>query len=164
MKRILVFLVLFSTFYNANAQLYKTAYGLKVGWIAGVSAKHFLSEKSAVEGNLDIQHKGFILTSTYQYNFDVKKIETFKWFLGAGVHFGLWDESVTWATIKQPVYIGGITFIAGIEYRFENLPLSLSLDLTPRLNFFGNNMFWAYGGFTIRYTIDFPVEEDEINN
>jgi hypothetical protein len=160
MKKILILIILFISFSSLKAQLYKNSYGLKLGWIAGVSAKHFFDEKKAIEGNIDIQKKGFILTGTFQYNFDVKKIETFKWFLGGGGHFGLWDKSVTWINLKEPVYIGGITFIAGIEYRLPGLPLSFSLDLDPRYNLFGEKIFWAYGGLTIRYVIDYPSEDD----
>ncbi len=162
MKRILLVLIVIFAIYNADAQIYKTAYGLKVGWIVGANAKHFISQKSAIEGDLDIQKKGFILTGTYQYHFDVKKIETFKWFIGGGAHFGLWDKSVTWVSLKEPTYIGGITAMIGIEYAFPTIPLSLALDLDPRYNLFGKKTFWAYGGISIRYTIPI-VDEDEVD-
>ncbi len=65
MKKIILTLTL-SVFISAfaSAQDYKNALGLRLGTSIGVTAKHFMGEKSAVEGLLTTRWQGLEITGS----------------------------------------------------------------------------------------------------
>lgn len=163
-KTFLLLLVVFLSF-NANAQYYNDAIGLKLTWGIGITGKHFLSENSdhAVEGSLDIQRDGFILNSFYEYHIEAFKTDGLRWYFGAGPYVGIWGDSNPWKTIMtKHQFVAGGAAIMGIEYTLEYFPINLSMDLQPRYNFGGHKLFWAYGSIAIKYTFK-PKEEEEMN-
>lgn len=79
-------------------------------------------------------------------------------FFGGGMHGGFWDHGAWYresdgAYLTRPEPIFGIDGIAGVEYRFRQIPLGLSADVKPAVNFVTNPQFFAHNmfGFTARY-------------
>jgi len=59
-----MFVLLIALFFGlkSNAQDYNTGIGLRGGWGTGLTIKHFLNGKAAVEGILDSRWHGFSVT------------------------------------------------------------------------------------------------------
>ena len=150
-------------FYNANAQYYKTAIGLKLGWGIGIDAKHFIGENSdhAIEECIDIQKDGFIVNGYYEYHLEAFKADGLRWYFGGGPYVGVWGDNQWNKTIQNPLIVSGVVAIMGIEYTLEFAPINISLDLQPRYNIVGTNQMWATGGITLRYTFKEKEEEEE---
>ncbi|HBZ20540.1 MAG TPA: hypothetical protein DEO60_05385, partial [Bacteroidales bacterium] len=63
MKKIVLTLTLVIFIYAfASAQDYKTGVGLRLGFSNGLTIKHFVSQRSALEGLLSTRWRGFELT------------------------------------------------------------------------------------------------------
>lgn len=55
-----------SLFFIGNAQDYNTGIGLRGGFTNGLTVKHFISEKAALEGILASRWSGFEITGLYE--------------------------------------------------------------------------------------------------
>ncbi len=155
MKKLLIvitLLVALGTSSSIFAQ-YKTAVGARLGFFNGLTAKHFLNDRNAVEGILSFRWDGFVITGLYVWQKPFPDVSNLEWFIGGGAHIGFWGEGrYNWGT-NQAYTIVGADFIIGLEYTFADIPLSLSLDYKPAFNFVGFNNWWYDGGaLSIRYT------------
>jgi hypothetical protein len=159
MKKTLCSVLLISGFCFAttvSAQDYKTALGVRLSSSSAmvnnsISLKHFLNEKTAVEalfsfgdplalGALVEMHKP-LGTSGIQ------------WFYGGGGYIAFVKTyNATKAKDETDVNFGAQGVI-GMDYKFANIPLNLSLDWKPELNIVGDiNFEPAAIGFTARFT------------
>ena len=149
MKKTLLTLVLaVSILAIANGQDYKTGIGLRGGPYMGLTVKHFLNEKHAVEGLLQTRYSGFDVTALYEFHnakaFDVDRLN---WYYGFGGHLGSYNNAA-----YSLGAVVGIDGILGIEYNFSEAPLNIGLDWKPMFNLIGNTNFWGDGGaLSIRY-------------
>ena len=122
---------------QALSQDYHTALGARLGYAWGISAKHFFTTNTAVEGMLTARWNGFNVTGLAEFHIPVFDTEGFYLLYGGGAHIGIWDSGAD--------YIGdngsgnklflGIDGIIGLEYAFEDIPLSVGLDWKPGVNF-----------------------------
>lgn len=118
-----------SSFLNkATAQDYKVGVGLRFSSADptlsnSVSIKYFLDESNALEGLVSFGSR-FGIGALYERHLQIGGIPAFKWFYGAGGYIGF--ES-------GKTYIGP-TGIIGMDYKFENAPINLSLDWKPELD------------------------------
>ena len=113
---------------SANAQEYRTALGIRLGPNSaaispGFTIKHFLNETSALEGIVGISN-GIGLCALYEWHRPIAAVDHLQWFVGAGGY----------AAFKSSNSFIGAAGIVGLDYRFENIPLNLSLDWKPELN------------------------------
>lgn len=146
-----VAIILISASYS-NAQDYKTALGIRLSSSApainnSVSFKHFMNPKLAVEGLFTFDKKAAIGALLEIHN-PMPSTEGLKWFYGAGAYLGF-DSDKT----HTDRALMGAQGVVGLDYKFANLPLNLSLDWKPELNIIDNiNFEPAAIGFTIRFT------------
>ena len=130
MKRYsLALLVIFvvSSFSVLNAQDYKVALGVRLSNSTptlnnSVTIKYFMTEQHALEGLISFGSR-FGIGGLYE----VHKPTTatgLNWFFGGGAYIGFQDSKT---------YLGP-TGIIGLEYKFTNIPLNLSLDWKPELD------------------------------
>jgi hypothetical protein len=149
MKKILLTLVLALTVVAlANAQDYKTGIGLRGGWGYGLTVKHFISEKSALEGILSSRWSGFEVTGLYEIHNRAFDVDRLNWYFGGGAHVGFYGNNYPGGNVT----VVGIDGILGLEYNFKEVPINLSLDWKPAFNFVGYSHFFGDGGaFSIRY-------------
>lgn len=148
MKKILLLLSMIIIFSLAlKAQEYKTAVGIRLGpnspaIAPGFTIKRFLDEKHAVEGIVGVNN-GIGICALYEWHFPITSVEHLQWFAGAGAYA---------AYRNSTSYIGGAG-IVGVDYKFPEIPLNISIDWKPELNIIESVGFEASGvGFSARFT------------
>ncbi len=148
MKKIaLLFFITIAIACSTKAQVYNNAIGVRLtpnsAYVTmGVTAKHFLNEKTAIEGLIGV-NDGFSVGGLYELYFPIEAVKNLQWFAGAGAYMAIRSKSF---------YSGG-TVITGADYKFEEIPLNISLDWKPEINLIGGVRFEASGvGISARFT------------
>ncbi|WP_431209689.1 hypothetical protein ACQ86N_26580 [Puia sp. P3] len=143
----LVLLILSGLYDHVSAQDYKLAMGLRLSTSPptlsnSVSIKYFLDETNAVEGLIGWGTR-FGLGALYERHQLIGATPSLNWFYGGGGCVGFQDGK-TWL---------GPTGIVGMDYKFPNAPVNLSLDWKPELDILPDINF-VPGAFavSIRYT------------
>jgi hypothetical protein len=132
-------------FYSASAQDYKSALGIRLSSNAAVvnnaiTFKYFLNEKAAIEGLLSFGDP-IALGALYEIHKPMN-VPGLKWFYGGGGYVGFSGVSNL-----------GAMGVIGLDYKFTNIPLNLSLDWKPELNIVSDiNFEPAAIGFSARFT------------
>jgi hypothetical protein len=112
---------------NDGESGYRNALGIRLGPSApavksGITYKHFLGNGKALEGILSFGD-GFGICGLYEIHKPLAT-ENLQWFIGFGGYAG----------VSNKITNVGAAGIVGLDYRFPNLPLNLSLDWKPELN------------------------------
>jgi hypothetical protein len=140
----------------ADNTTYKTAIGIRLSSSPAIqsnsiSLRHFLNESTAIEGLFSF---GDPLTIGALLEFH-RPFSTpgLQWMYGAGGYIGTGKEyDAEKARDVSKTYFGA-QGIVGIDYKFANIPLNLSLDWKPELNIIQDiNFEPAAVGFTARFT------------
>lgn len=152
-KLFFVFLIALFLGLKSNAQDYNTGIGLRGGAWNGLTVKHFLSEKAAIEGLFESRWRGFNLTGLYEIHNRAFDIDRLNWYYGVGAHIGFYDSQYKkWGDNSGTYTVVGIDGILGLEYNFSEIPFNLSIDWKPAFNLAGYSGFWGDGGaISIRY-------------
>ena len=113
---------------STKAQEYVNAVGVRLGAnspaiSSGFTIKHFLNETEAVEGIIGIDN-GLGLCALYQWHHPIDAVQHLKWYVGAGGY----------AAFKSSQSFIGAAGVVGLDYKFEEIPLNISLDWKPELN------------------------------
>ncbi len=131
---------------TANTRDYKTALGLKIWNGGGVSLKTFVAEQKALEFIGFFSSNSTRITGLYELHGDLNTEGNFKWYIGFGAHVNLYKR-----------YTGvGLDGVAGLDYKFSNLPLNLALDWQPAFELGSgsfNGFYGNWGGLAIRFTL-----------
>lgn len=159
MKKLLAGLLLFTAigFANqSNAQDYKTALGVRLSSSAAmvnnsISIKHFVSHDMAVEGLFSFGDPlafGVLLEKHKPLS-----AEGLNWYYGAGGYLGFIKTYNPNKLRNETNTNFGAQGVIGIDYKFTNIPLNLSIDWKPELNIVSDiNFEPAAVGFTARFT------------
>ena len=149
MKRLFLLMIATSIFsISSQAQNgggYKTALGIRLGSSVpaiknGVTLKHFFGNK-AIEGILSFGD-GTALCGLYEIHRPLG-ISSLQWLIGAGGYVGFSSGAKSF----------GAAGIIGLDYKFEAIPLNVTLDWKPELNLVSRIGFEASGvGFSARFT------------
>ncbi len=130
-----------------SAQDYKVAVGIRFSTADptisnAVSIKYFMDETNALEGLVSFGNR-FGLGGLYERHQLIGGTPSFTWFWGLGGYVG-WQNSQT--------FLGPMGAI-GLDYKFQNAPVNLSIDWKPELDFIPNINFVPDAfGVTVRYT------------
>ena len=139
---------------STNSTDYQTAVGVKIWDGGGITIKHFLTDKNAVEGIGYFYNRGFRLTGLYEIHGDINDVAGLKWYVGPGAHIGFYNKNKALVTQHPDTHVVfGIDGVLGLDYKFNTAPINISLDWQPTFEFasgFGLNGGW--GGLGIRYT------------
>ncbi len=166
MKRYLILFFLSTAFY-ANilfSQEYKTSLGFRGGFTTGLTFKHFIKDGAALEAILSTGWRsfgGYQLTGLYEIHkeaFVKNDMKGMFWFYGGGGHvatgYRVWHHKTNYTGDWVYYNAFGIDGIFGMEYKIEDVPITLSVDVKPFFEIatspdapFG---FWDMG-FSIRY-------------
>ncbi|MEO5892845.1 MAG: hypothetical protein ABIQ31_21525 [Ferruginibacter sp.] len=148
MKKILLLIGVTSILsFSLKAQEYKTAAGIRLGpnspaIAPGFTVKHFLDEQHAVEGIVGI-NDGIGLCALYEWHRPIVAVEHLQWFVGGGAY----------AAYRSKTSYIGAAGIVGVDYKFQDIPLNISIDWKPELNLIESVGFEASGvGFSARFT------------
>ena len=149
---ITVMLIVASFATTANAQSYKTAFGVRLGYDNGLTLKHFIAPANAFEGLLYISKNYFVVTGLYEYQQPLPGAPGLDWYVGLGAHLGGLHGKVK-KEHKSGLLLGA-DLIGGLEYTFPTAPFNVSLDWKPSFNFTSDyNDGWYYGlALSLRYT------------
>lgn len=150
------FVLLFSAL---QAQNYKTGIGIRFGGLTnGLSIKHFTSSTVALEGLLSTANGGFFFTGLYEKHANVGNDAGLKLVYGIGGHVGFFNENGYYNYNKKRYYnrgvratVVGFDAILGLEYKFQNAPLSIGIDVKPFIDINNGAYIYADGGLSIRY-------------
>lgn len=151
---------------------YTTAIGVRGGYTSGLTLKHFVNNKAALEIIVGASRwRGTSLTGIYEWHkknaFEVPELS---WVYGVGARLGFYDGRDYYAGYggkcndprnpKCPAYWGdrsfvavGIVGIGGLEYKFKDAPLTIGLDLIPYLYFQHYRGNFIDGSLSIRYVL-----------
>ena len=88
-----------------------------------LSFKYFINEGNAIEGLVSFGTR-FGFGALFEKHQLIGVTPAFTWFYGAGGYAGFQDGK-TWL---------GPTGVVGLDYKFQNAPLNLSLDWKPELD------------------------------
>jgi hypothetical protein len=158
MKKTMCSLLLLSGIFFAttlSAQEYKTALGVRLSNSAAmvnnsVSLKHFLNESTAVEALLSFGDPLAIGALIEKH----KPLSTagVQWYYGGGGYVSFVKTFVPAKNANETNVNFGAQGVLGLDYKFANLPLNLSLDWKPELNLVSDiNFEPAAIGFTARF-------------
>jgi len=155
MKKLLLSVSLFIVFgysqklfaQQTPSQNYQFAIGIRLSNASptlsnSITAKYFLNEKNAVEGLLSFGSR-FGLGALYEVHSPLN-FPGLQWYYGAGGYLGF--ES-------RDTYLGP-TGVIGLDYKFEKIPLNLSIDWKPELDILPKIAFVPDAfGVTARFVI-----------
>ena len=133
---------------GAFSQDYKLGLGIRLSNSSptlsnSISVKYFLDPSSAVEGLLSFGGSRFGIGGLYQVH-NPLNFPGLKWFYGGGAYLGFQSSNT---------YLGP-TGIIGLDYKFEKIPLNLSLDWKPELDILPKISFVPDAfGLSARFTL-----------
>jgi hypothetical protein len=147
-----------------NSSSYTSAIGVKLfpdvdgsGGVGAVTFKHFFKENRAVEALGYFWNRGGRLTGLYEFHFDIPGATGLKWYVGPGAHVSFYNN-------RDRRYLNeaadgyttvGVDGVLGLDYKFSNIPLNLSVDWQPAVEF-GNGRYNGFAstfvGAAARYT------------
>jgi hypothetical protein len=126
-----------------QAQDYRSVLGIRLSSAPAtvnnsISFRYFLNEKSALEALVSFDPAAF--GALYE-RFAPTGATGLQWFYGAGIYAAIDDRNTF-----------GAMGIVGLDYRFQNVPINLSIDWKPELNLVTEVGFEAAAvGFSIRF-------------
>lgn len=134
---------------KSSGQDYTTALGVKF-YPGGITLKHFLNtENRAIEGIGYFWDRGFRITGLYEIHGDINDVSGLKWYIGPGAHVGFYNSK--WYGGGTSIGVDGVL---GLDYKFDDVPINISLDWQPSFEFGNYNGFTGnFGGLSIRYTL-----------
>jgi hypothetical protein len=148
MKKIILCCSLFSAFTMAAfSQGYTKAIGIRLGpnsaaVTAGFTGKYFLNDKAALEAIVGINN-GLGICGLYELHFPIESVTNLSWFGGGGGY----------VAFRNSTTAIGAAGIIGLDYKFEEIPLNISLDWKPELNIISKVAFESSGiGLSARFT------------
>jgi hypothetical protein len=132
---------------SSNGSSYTTALGVKVWDGGGISFKHFLNDKGAIELIGYFWSQGMRITGLYEIHGPISGASGLQWYIGPGAHVGFYNTK-----FGDGAFIG-IDGVLGLDYKFNGAPINISLDWQPSFEFGDNRGFvGSWGGLGIRYT------------
>lgn len=143
-------------FNNVSAQDYKTGLGVRLSSAGAmvnnsISLKHFLNDRAAIDALFSFGDP-LALGALYEVHRPLAE-SGIKWYYGGGAYLAFVK---TYDVNKQRNETNtnfGAQGVIGLDYKFANLPLNLSLDWKPELNLVTDINFEASAiGFTARFT------------
>lgn len=163
MKKLIVILVLItvtgiiSSSGQSLGQTYKSALGVKVwGNGGGVTYKNFVNNRNAVEGIGYFWERGARIVGLYEFHNGIPGAPGLAWYVGPGAHVGFYNDHYYDGRYYDGNGSGsfvGIDGVLGLDYKFDGVPINLSVDWQPSFEFGDNRGFiGSWGGLGIRYT------------
>lgn len=162
MKKTLIILFLFILAISSNAQEHQQAVGIRGGLSSGFEYRVFTSEYGSYKALLSTRDRGLQLTGLKEFHetglFDFSDQLNFIYGFGLHVGYERWDVLdyhngySYWETRTAP--IAGLDGLAGLEYNFWEVPLSLGFEVKPFFDVFGRKIFRVQPfdfAFTLKY-------------
>ncbi|MFN3951962.1 MAG: hypothetical protein ACK4KT_06135 [Thermaurantimonas sp.] len=133
MKKILLFLFITISL-SIYSQEYKHALGLRGGFNNGITYRNYTSPSKAYEFILSPRWGGWSLTGLIEYYQPLGSEPGLSWFYGFGAHVGTYRRGKPNVGPADENLLLGVDGIIGIDYKFQGVPLNISLDAKPEFN------------------------------
>lgn len=154
----------------SGGSTYQTGIGLRGGWTSGLTIKHFISEKAALEGIIGTRWHGFNFAGLYELHSQKGlKADGLSWEYGIGARVGFYQgryyykdcDEDDWQDPDDDCYkyynrtvpVIGLLGIVGLEYKFNGAPFTISADLMPYFDFVGWGGGFIDGSISVRYVL-----------
>ena len=143
MKRKIIIALVISLFaiYGgiAYAQTYSTAIGFRGGLFSGITVKHAIGANKLVEGIVASKWDGIAIIGLLEFQKQTTTDHLY-WYWGFGGHVATYDRFRYYDPHSSHYYSGnfltvGVDGILGLEYQFKDIPLDLSVDVKPYIDF-----------------------------
>lgn len=128
----------------ATAQKYDTALGVRLGGNNyGLTLQQRLASRLTLEGIAGLGQREYSGTVLAEYHFGILG-PSLNYYFGAGGHLG---------HSKDTGGFSGLDGLVGVEYKVAFLPIALSFDFKPSLEFAGDDYARFPTAFSIRYVL-----------
>ena len=163
MKRYAVLFTVAMCLFFANtgsAQEYGSAIGLRLGYPLSLTYKTFINDNSAIEvfGGLRgySTYSWINVGAAYEVHKPIEGVDGLQWYFGGGASAFFWTFKNSFSGDNSASATFGILGTLGLDYKFEDAPINLSVDWMPIffLNGFGNGFGAGYGALAVRYTLN----------
>ncbi len=159
MKKILIVALTFIISLSAFSQEYKQALGIRLGYDMSITYKNNLSDKNFIDAsvNFGLFHPGLfslVVSGFYDWRWDIPNVKGLSWYVGPGIFLGpMFYSYAGEGGGSKMSFLLSINAGIGLEYKFANTPIALSLDYYPGLQITpGVGFAYANGGLGVKYT------------
>lgn len=135
---------------------YRTGVGLRLGWpIIGLSVKHFVTKRTALEFIAAQQYRGASLTILVEKHLPTRRPGVY-WYYGVGADVGRFEGAV-FPDLHGNYYNDdhvisfGIAGVFGIEANIHETPLSAGFDLKPHIGLYNPGGSVLEAAVTLKY-------------
>ena len=141
---------------------YSSAIGLRLGSPVSVSYKTFINDKGALEGYVGLRSFGFgnfiNISGAYQVHNNIADVDGLAWYFGGGASIFIWNYDNDFVNTNFSSTAFGLQGYLGLDYKFKDAPVNLSLDWVPTFFVGGtlniNSFGGGYGALAVRYTLN----------
>lgn len=149
MKRYLILFIFLFSVHFIFAQGFNQALGIRAGWSAGFEYRLFTNDENSYKLLLSSRDRGFQLHALKEFHryYMFSFTDQLVFIYGAGLHVGYerWDvrhyrENFSWYDTRTSL-IAGLDGLAGVEYVFYEVPISLGIEVKPYFDLFGRKTF-----------------------
>lgn len=162
MKNRFTLLILAGLFFlstPSEAQNFKSAIGIRLGYPVSISYKQFINESGAFEiyaGTrgfnrlLPNSYRWYSISGAYQIHKPIEGVDGLDYYFGGGASIYLWNFGFTTDSSSTSF---GVQGYGGLSYTVDGAPVNLSIDWIPSLfiNGFSGGFRAGYGSIAVRY-------------
>lgn len=124
---------------NVKAIGLRFGYGTEVSFQTPAGSNRLEVDLGRLETLFNTYYHYFTGSVTYQWLFDINAIPGLGWYVGPGAGAG-WYAS-NYYTSGLTVGVGGIV---GVDYKFANIPLLVSVDFRPFYSVVNNSYYHSF--------------------
>lgn len=158
-KLIFTLAIMFACFAAYSQANYKSAIGLRLGYPASISFKTFLNESNALEAYVGFRRWSYVnyvnIGALYEVHNAFANVEGLSWYYGGGANVYFWNYDDVYFTDDYNSLNVGISGCLGLDYKFANAPVNLSVDWVPTF-VIGDAYYGGFrgdaGALSVRYT------------
>lgn len=148
----ILFISLFSLSYKLQAQDYNNAVGVRLGTENGLSFKTFIENDTALDFILSFtsnnSRKASRITALYEVYEQLPDAPGLSWYYGAGGGLGSVKRKD-----QDKEFLLAIDGVIGLDYKFSNDPINISLDYKPTFEIAPNSdLDPLHIGLSVRFT------------
>ena len=149
MKRLLLLLIFIIVSFMSYSQEFKHAAGIRAGLTGGIEYRIYTDDLNSYKFLLGSRDRGLILHVMKEFHkWDLFDFTDRLYFVyGGGIHAGYerWDQRYYDYNysyyVTRTAFIAGLDGLAGLEYLFNEVPLSLGFEVKPYFDLFGREIF-----------------------
>ena len=162
MKNLTILILLLAGTLNLNAQDFRQAIGLRGGLTPGFEYRFYTDETNSYKFLLSSRDNGIQLHGIKEFHqFGLFSFtDQLVFIYGLGIHAGyvqFTTERFYYTTHyyeRTAAIIAGLDALAGVEYNFLKVPVSVGIEAKPYFDLFGRHVFHIQPfdfAFTIKY-------------